>query len=226
MNKILKQALCLRQLEQFARRHNTINDLSPVLKIIMTIIYVIMVSSKGNLELDSIIILGLYPIVVILIADVPFSAIGSKLIIPLILALSLSIFNIFIYKEVVLTVGSIGISGGVISLFGMIIKSIWIVMSTLLLVATTSIEKLAKGLRALHVPQNIILLFVIIYRYIDVFLNEVSNTILAYNLRANTNRVHISVIGPMLGQMIIRSYYRATDIYNSMLLGGYNDRLE
>jgi len=219
---MLKSMLNLDELEQLARRDLWVNRLHPAIKIAATLMYVIAITSLSKYALDKVLLFGIVPILIISIGDVPYKGILSKLIIPSILSISLGIFNPIFDREILMTVGRVGVSGGFISLFTLLIKAIYTISATLLLVSTTTIEALANGLAFYKLPKPLIMLLLLMYRYIGVLLSEVSKTMEAYYLRGHGKGVHISAWGSLVGQIMIRSYRRSEEIYNAMLLRGYS----
>ena len=223
MNKFIKSILDLNELEQFARKKNRLNQMHPSLKIVVTLIYIIIITYVSKYNLNGILLLGLYPIVIISFTDIPIKAFCSKLVIPIIFSISLGVFNPFLDREILMRIGSLNISGGFISLLVLIFKAMFSISSTILLVATTSISEIGRGLEVLKLPKRLVVLLLLMYRYIGVLLNEVSKTIDAYHLRTGSNKgIHISVWGSLVGQIMIRSYRRSEEVYKAMLLRGYN----
>lgn len=223
MNKFIKSILDLNELEQFARRNSYINRINPTIKILITLIYIILVTSVGKYEVSTILMFGVYPIIVFSFADIPLNSIVSKLFVPVIFSISLGLFNPFIDKEILISIGIVKINGGSISLLVLVIKAILSISSTLLLVATTSITDIGRGLENLWIPKKLVVLLLLMYRYISVLLNEVSKTIDAYHLRTGNNKgIHISTWGSLVGQIMIRAYRRSEEIYSAMLLRGYH----
>ena len=91
-----------------------------------------------------------------------------------------------------------------------------------LLIATTSIDTLCAALRMLHVPDILVTLLLLTYRYIGVMMEEVAVMTEAYSLRAPGQKgIHISAWGSFLGQLLLRSMDRAEALYHSMLLRGF-----
>lgn len=223
MNRFVKSIFDLDELEQFARRDLWMNRLHPGLKILVTFLYIILLTSMRKYDLGQVLMFGIYPILMFSLVDIPYKAIGSKLIIPAFLSISLGIFNPLFDREVMMMIGSLGISGGVISFVTLLVKAIFTISATLLLVSTTTIEGLGRGLAFYRIPSRLIMLLLLMYRYIGVLLNEVSRTMEAYQLRATSSKaLHISAWGSLVGQIMIRSYRRSEEIYNAMLLRGYS----
>ena len=102
------------------------------------------------------------------------------------------------------------------------IKGIFTVFASYLLIATTTIEKICYALRLLHLPKIFVTQILLIYRYISVLLSEANRITQAYALRAPGQKgIHFKVWGSLVGQMLLRSMDRAEDIYEGMCLRGY-----
>ena len=223
MNRFMKSIFDLDELEQFARRHLWVNQLHPALKIMVTLMYIIVVTSINKYALGQLLMFGIYPILMFSITDIPYRSIASKLLIPAFLSISLGLFNPLLDREILLVIAGVGISGGVVSFVTLLIKAILTISATMVLVSTTTIEGLGKGLAFFRIPRRLIMLLLLMYRYIGVLLNEVRRTMEAYQLRSRSSKgIHISTWGSLVGQIIIRSYRRSDEIYNAMLLRGYS----
>ena len=90
------------------------------------------------------------------------------------------------------------------------------------LIATTSIDSICAALRKLHVPELLVTLLLLTYRYIGVMLEEVGIMSQSYRLRSPGQKgIHISAWGSFLGQLLLRSMDRAESLYHSMLQRGF-----
>lgn len=79
------------------------------------------------------------------------------------------------------------------------------------------------ALRKIHIPEIIVMIIQLIYRYINVLLKETKRIVEAYSLRAPGQKgINFKAWGSLLGQLLLRSIDRATDVHNSMSLRGYN----
>ena len=105
----------------------------------------------------------------------------------------------------------------------LMLKGIYCLMASFLLMATTSIDALCAALRQLHLPPMIVTLLLLTYRYVSVLTEELAVMTDAYHLRAPGQKgIHISAWGSFLGQLLLRSMDRAGELYSSMQLRGYN----
>ena len=105
----------------------------------------------------------------------------------------------------------------------LMMKGVFCLMASFLLIATTSIEEVCFALRRLHFPKLLTSLMLLTFRYISVLLEEVAIMTEAYELRApGQHGLHISAWGSFLGQLILRSMDRAEMLYESMELRGFH----
>lgn len=104
----------------------------------------------------------------------------------------------------------------------LMMKGVFSVLASYLLIATTGIEKICYAMRLLHIPSVIVTQILFTYRYITVLLEEANRMMQAYALRApNQKGVHYKVWGSLAGQLLLRSMDRAGEVYESMCLRGY-----
>jgi len=224
MNSFVKAIFDLDELEQYGRRPLAVNKWSPVFKILWTLVFIVLVSAVGKYSLSRVLLLAIYPVLMVAYLDIPYKNFLSKLLIPAALSISLGIANPFFDRAMVLSLGGLGISGGVLSLITLFIKGMLTVSASLILVSTTSISGIGDGLLAMKVPKRLVMLLLLMYRYITVLLNETGRTIEAYHLRSGDRKgIHISSWGSLVGQIMIRSYRRSGEIYNAMQLRGYGE---
>ena len=135
--------------------------------------------------------------------------------------------QVFASEETELTgmvqVGTLAVSGGVLSMLTLILKGVFCLLASFLLMATTTIEAICRALRQLHVPKLLTNLLLLTFRYVGLLLSEVAVMQQAYSLRAPGQKgIHISAWGSFLGQLLLRSMDRAQALYESMELRGFS----
>lgn len=119
--------------------------------------------------------------------------------------------------------GGVKITGGEISMVTLMIKGILTVIAIYILIITTTIDRVCMALRKIHIPEIIVMIIQLIYRYINVLLKETKRIVEAYSLRAPGQKgINFKAWGSLPGQLLLRSIDRATDVHNSMSLRGYN----
>lgn len=215
----------IRFLDELSHRNIFINNLNPLVKLIVSIIYIAITVSFGKYEIIGMLPLIFYPVIIYNLCDIPPLPILKRTFIVLPVVLGLGIFNPILERVPITLYANITISSGWISYLSLIMKSLLTVNAALLLISTTSIDRIAKALSRLHVPNILVMQLLLTFRYSYVLLEEVASIMTSYTLRAPGQRgIHFKSWGPLLGQLLIRSYDRAQRIYYCMVLRGYNGK--
>ena len=223
MNKMQKAIRELAEMDELAARSSPIHALHPAAKLIATIAYILVTLSFDKYNLGGLVPMVLWPILLFQISGIEVRSCFYKLRIVLPLVMAVGLFNPFFDKTVVLRIGGLAVSGGVVSMLTLMLKGVFCLMASFLLMATTPIDNLCAALRQLHVPKMIVTLLLLTYRYVGVMTEELAVMTDAYHLRAPGQKgIHISAWGSFLGQLLLRSMDRAQELYSSMLLRGYH----
>lgn len=223
MSKLTGAIYEIHHMDAIANRDQWVNRIHPLVKLVITLIYIITVVSVGRYNLSGIIIMGVYPIAVFILGDISFSDSLKRIRMILPLVCIVGIFNPFFDRQALFMIGRVTVTTGMISMLTLILKGIYAVLASYLLIATTTIEKICYALRMLHISKILVTQILLTYRYISVLLQEVNRTIQAYSLRApNQKGVHFKVWGSMVGQLLLRSIDRAGVVYESMTLRGFS----
>ena len=217
MNKMQKALHELSEMDELAARQSPVHSLHPAAKLITTIVYILITLSFDKYDLSGLVPMVLWPVIMFQVSGVDVHTCFYKLRIVLPLVMAVGLFNPFFDKEIMVTVGGVGISGGVISMITLMLKGVFCLMMSFLLMATTKIDSLCAALRKLHVPAMLVSLLQLTYRYVGVMTD-------AYHLRAPGQKgIHISAWGSFLGQLLLRSMDRAQELFSSMMLRGYHE---
>ncbi len=225
MNKMEKALRELSQMDTLAAADSPIHRLNPIAKLLSTIAYIVLVVSFGKYDLSGLVPMVLWPIVLFAVSGIPVRTCFYKLRIVLPLVMAVGLANPFFDRAPLLQIGSVTISGGVVSMITLMLKGLFALMASFLLMATTPIDSLCGALRKLRVPGVIVTLLLLTYRYAGVMTQELSVMTDAYHLRAPGQKgIRFSAWGSFLGQLLLRSMDRAQELYSSMLLRGYREK--
>lgn len=212
-----------REMDELSARSSCIHGLNSLVKFAITVFYILMVVSYDKYELNRLLVMVIYPAIMFNLSGTSVITFFRKLRYVLPLVMAVGIINPFIDKTPVMNIGTTVITGGVISMITLMLKGVFCLMASYVLVATTRFDLLAASLRKIHVPSVIVTLMLLTYRYISVMMDEVSVMTTAYKLRAPGQKgIHYSAWGSFLGQLLLRSMDRAEELYHSMLLRGFN----
>ena len=214
----------LSEMDDLAAQESPIHRLHPAAKLLSTIAYIILTVSFDKYDLAGIVPMLLWPVLLFQISGIPVRTCFYKLRIVLPLVMAVGLFNPFFDRAPLLMLGGVAVSGGVVSMLTLMLKGIFCLMASFLLMATTPIDSLCAALRRLHVPGMLMTLLLLTYRYVGVMTEELAVMTDAYHLRAPGQKgIHVSAWGSFLGQLLLRSMDRAQELYASMLLRGYHD---
>lgn len=188
MNKAEKACEELRAMDELAAMDSPVHGMDPLSKLLLTVFYIFVTVSFNKYDITGLFFMILFPVVAYQIAGIAVHTCFHKLRIVMPLVCAVGLFNPIFDKEIMAYIGSVGISGGVISMLTLMMKGIFCLMASFLLVATTSIEEICRALRKLHFPKMITSLLLLTFRYISVLLEEVAIMTEAYHLRAPGQR--------------------------------------
>lgn len=222
MDKLIRAQSELREMDALGAGSSPVHRLHPLCKLVVTIAYIATVVSFSKYDFSGLIVMVLYPVLLFQAAGIPVSTCFYKLraVLPLVCAVGLA--NPFLDRVPLVQLGSLTVTGGVVSMVTLMLKGVFSLMASFLLIATTPIDSLCAALRILHMPSILTTLLLLTYRYIGVMLEEAAVMSEAYKLRAPGQRgIHISAWGSFLGQLLLRSMDRAQELYGSMLLRGF-----
>ncbi len=223
MNKIGQAISEIQTLQSVAEEDSFINRLHPLGKLILTVFYVAVTVSFPKYALTNLIAMVVYPVSVFTVTDLSFKDALRRLRVVLPIVMLFGVLNPFFDRTTILVIGNMKISGGVISMLSLMLKGVLTVLAGYILIATTTIEKICRALRILHVPKAFVTVILLIFRYVTLLLSEARRITQAYSLRAPGQKgVQYKVWGPLLGQLLLRSMDRANDVYDSMLLRGFD----
>ena len=223
MNKMDKALREIGEMDELAARSSPVHDLSALAKLLSTIAYIVTVVSFDKYDLSGLVPLLLWPVLLFQISGVSVHTCFYKLRIVLPLVMAVGLFNPLFDRAIMLRLGTLAVSGGVVSMLTLMLKGVLCLMASFLLVATTPFDSICAALRKLRVPKTLVTLLLLTYRYVGVMTEELAVMTDAYHLRAPGQKgIHISAWGSFLGQLLLRSMDRAQELYASMLLRGYH----
>ena len=221
-NKISNASVEFREMDELAAGNSPIHNLHPLVKFIVTMVFIFVTVSFDKYDLSGIVPMVLFPIMIFEISGIPIKTCFHKLRVVMPLVCAVGLFNPFFDRDVMLNIGNIPVTGGVISMITLMLKGIFSLMASFILVATTPMDALCAGLRKIHIPNILVTLLLLTYRYISIMIEEVAIMTESYHLRAPGQKgIHISAWGSFLGQLLLRSMDRAEELYNSMQLRGF-----
>jgi len=219
---IINSIYNMRLLDEAALKTTAVHRIHPLVKLVTTLAYLVVVVSFGKYETGRLLPFLFYPVVIFAFAELPVISMLKRILIVEPLIIGIGILNPLFDRQAVMFAGVL-VPGGWVAFLSIFIKCSLTVTAALLLIATTGMDKLALALRMLKVPRLFVLQLLLTYRYISVLMEEVGRSLKAYSLKAPEHKgVQRSAWGPLAGQLILRTFDRAQRVYQAMCLRGFN----
>lgn len=223
MGKINEAIHTIHYLDYMSARDKWINRVHPLSKLMVTFFYILLLLSFPKYGLPGTLGMVVYPTVVFLTGQLPIRRCLRQLRFVFLIVGVVGIANPFFDREVITHIGTVAVTGGVVSMITLMLKGVLALLASYLLIITTSVEQLCYALRRIHIPKTLVTVLLLIYRYIVVLLKEAERIVQAYEMRAPGQKgIHIKVWGSLIGQLLLRSIDRAQLVYESMLLRGFD----
>lgn len=223
MDQMTNAMMELANLDALSRMDSPVHRRHPLVKLFLTVLYIMTVVSFSKDQLSALIPMILYPVVLFQLSGISMKVCFYKLRFILPLVCAVGIWNPLLDREMVFMLGNIPISGGMISFLTLLLKGVFSLMASFLLISTTNIEQICYALSLLRIPNILVTQILITYRYISLLLKEAGTMMNAYSLRAPGQKgLHISAWGSFIGQLLLRSMDRSQNLYQSMQMRGFS----
>ena len=221
MSKITGTISEIHSLEEQAQQSTPLTTLHPLAKLLVTMAYIVTLRSLGKYALFKLLVLSSYPLLGFYWGRISLSQTLWRLRLILPLVACVGIANPLFDKHIIYW-GDFAIRAGYLSFITLLLKGVLAVLASYLLIATTTIEQICYALRLLQLPKLLVTQLLLSYRYLTLLLEQANTIAQAYALRAPKQKgVHFKVWGSLAGQLLLRSIDRANNLYDSMLLRGY-----
>ncbi|MEG0276276.1 MAG: cobalt ECF transporter T component CbiQ [Coprobacillus sp.] len=222
MNKLTNALLKIGVIEEWSKQDSLIHNLNPLLKMVLSIIFILFVLSTHYLNILVLFIYSFVLMIVIRTSHLSMMGILKRSLIGLPISLCMGLSNIIFMKETVECFGMI-ISAGYISLITLVLKNILCLSTVFLLIGTTSFHQIACELVHIKVPSLFVMQLIMIYRYIFLLADEARQMIQAYLLKnPSRNSIEMKDFGSFIGSLLVRSFKRSEDVYMAMKCRGFD----
>jgi cobalt/nickel transport system permease protein len=212
-------------LVEHALADSPIHRLGAGVKTITALVFIVAVVSFSKYEVWSLLPLFCFPLMLIVLGDVPLKPLLLRMLLVSPFAIFAGMFNPFI-DIIELPFAGYLVAGGWLSFLSILLRFSLTVSVALATVATTPFEKICKFLDSVKVPRVLVVQLLMLYRYLNVLIEEGGRIMLARRLRAPVSpKITIKTATSMLGVLFVRTLDRAERVYQAMLLRGFDGRL-
>lgn len=204
-------------IDREASKEGWLNEMHPLVKLLVTIWYICFVISFKNNMLTGILSMSVYLIICFFMADISLYKCLKRMRTVLFAFFIIGGANILFSEN---------FSTGVTGAAGFWCKGVMSVFAVYILIVTTSIDDICEALRIVHVPGLLVTVIMLIYRYINILIKETKRLSESYFvLSPGQKGIHIKAWGQFAGNFMLRSIDRAKRVYDSMNMAGYEWRI-
>ena len=210
--------------EPFAVGNSIIHRLDPRIRIAVATVYSVIVALSSHFTaLATAVAVSL---VLIMLAGLSLREVVKRIIIVNSFILLLwFVLPLTFQGPVAFTMGPLGVyRPGIIMSAQITLKSNAILLALITLTATMPFSTLSAALNRLYVPDKIVHLLLMMYRYVFVIEQEYHRLIRAIRIRGfrpGTNLHTYKTYAYIVGMLFVRSALRADRVYNAMLCRGF-----
>ncbi|MCM1287342.1 MAG: energy-coupling factor transporter transmembrane protein EcfT [Clostridium sp.] len=204
-------------IDREAAKGGWLNEMHPLVKLFVTIWFVCFVISFQNNMLMGILSMSVYLVICFLMADISLYKCLKRM--------RTVLFAFFIFGGAnILFSGDLRL--GMIAAAGFWCKGVMSVFAVYVLIVTTAIDDICGALRIMHVPELLVTVIMLIYRYINILIKETKRLSESYFvLSPGQKGIHAKAWGQFAGNLMLRSIDRAKRVYDSMNMAGYEWRI-
>lgn len=195
----------------------------PVSMLVVTLVYLVAVLSVPLYAPQQIIWLGIYPVVQSEMSGIGYRRVFVKSLWVLPLIAVIGMFNPILDTETAFRVGNVAVSRGWVSFLSIVLRGLFAVQAVLLLTFSVGFYDMCSSLRRVGCPRVLVTQLQFTYRYMMVVIEEAIGMDRARKARGfGRNSYPLRMWGRMVGQLLVRSYERASRIHRAMLARGFD----
>jgi cobalt/nickel transport system permease protein len=213
------------RLDRHAYVDSVVHRFDPRAKVLATLVFIITVVSFDKFTVGPLLPFLAYPVFLAVLGFVPFGLIVSRLAVAFPFILLIGIANPLLDRSLMLEFGGLGISGGWVSFTSILLRGLLCVTAAIVLIATTSVPRIAEALGALRLPRALVVQLLLLYRYLFLLMAEAGRMRRARALRAGTSKTSLGDAARMLSTLLLRTVDRSESIWRAMLVRGFQGDL-
>lgn len=221
MNNAQERLQKLTVFEELAGRDILLNNISPVIKIIVAAVFIVLLISIGKYDIAHSLLITSFICFLL-----PISPVKIKSILKMLFYLSPFILLLIgfnpLFDEKIIRIGDYNVPGGYVSAVTTLLKFVNTTIISILIVSSTSFYKLASSFRFFRIPKYLVIQFMVMYRFIFIFLYDIIQSIQAVQSRGfSSGKISWRNMKAIISAFFVKSVLRGEEVYNSMLSRGF-----
>jgi len=213
--------------ESFAEGNSWIHGIDPRLRVIGATAFAVVVAVSYNFT--ALLIALILSLIMALSARLDLRAVMKRLLAPVIFLLLLWAVLPWSYEgDALAALGPVTITRQGVNLCAQIsLKTVCLMVAFMALVATMTVDTLGHTLNRLRLPDKMVHLLLITYRYLFVIEQEYQRLVRAMKIRnfhPRTNLHSYRTFAYLVGMLFVRASERARRVHGAMICRGFNGR--
>ncbi len=215
-----------RWLDRLGYGDSPVHRLDARAKLVATALFVVCVASFPKYEVAGLVPFLAWPVALGLAGRVPPRPVLALLAAASPFALLVGAWNPLLDRAPRAVVAGVAVPGGVLSFASLVLRFLLCTGAALVLVATTSLPSLLRGLGQLGLPRAFLAQVQLLYRYLFLLVDEGTRLSQARALRQPARRFPTLATGKrMLGALLWHTWERGDRVYQAMAVRGFDGRL-
>lgn len=195
----------------------------PVSMLVVTLVYLVAVLSVPLYAPQQLVWLGVYPVVQSEMSGIGYRRVFVKSLWVLPLIVLIGMFNPILDTGEAFRVGDVAVSRGWVSFLSILLRGLFAVQAVVILTLSVGFYDMCASLRRIGCPRVLVTQLQFTYRYLMVVIEEAIGMDRARKARGFGRESYpLRMWGRLVGQLMIRSYERASRIHRAMLARGFN----
>jgi cobalt/nickel transport system permease protein len=214
------------RMDELGRMDTPVHRLDARAKALVTLAFIAVVISFPLQDVSALTPFLLFPVALMALGRIPPQPVLKKILLAAPFALAVALFNPFLDRQPVATLGPFTVTGGWLSFTSIMLRFLLTVGAALALIACTGMNRLGEGLERLGVPRVFVVQLLFLYRYLFVVADEGSKMFRSVELRSGSARpLHLRTYGSLIGNLLLRSMDRAERVYRAMVARGFDGEI-
>jgi len=230
LRDLMEAAESLVYIEDLSNKKGILQTINPLAKLVATVAMI--VASLFIFNLTYLLLICCVPIIFATTSRIPLQQFFPRTAFIFFLAVVISIPPLFLTAGTPITSANIGITTLTITVEGLnrflvFTVRVWFCVASLIaLVLSTGFDKLLRLFSSLKVPNLVVQLFALTYRYFFVSIHEAQSVLIAKEARTYVHKKTFNLqalrdLGNILATLFIRTYERSERVYLAMKARGF-----
>ncbi len=213
------------RLDRHAYLDSPLHRMDPRAKVLATLVFIVTVVSFDKYTVSPLLPYLAFPLVLAILGAVPPGLLIRRFAVASPFIVIVGIFNPLLDRTPLLSFGGVIITGGWVSFASILLRGLLCVTAGIVLIATTSVPRIAEALGALRVPRALVVQLLLLYRYLFVLIDEGGRMRRARTLRAEGRKTSIRQAAGMLSSLLLRTIDRSEAVWRAMQARGFEGEL-